>query len=51
MICKKCGDKMYIIQVSDDEYEEECNNCGYLINWLILWLNSHEMIKDSMRIS
>ena len=31
MICKKCGDKMYIIQVSDDEYQAECN-CGYLIN-------------------
>ena len=31
MICKKCGDKMDIIRVSDDEYQAECN-CGYLIN-------------------
>ena len=30
MICKKCGDKMDIIQI-DGEYQAECN-CGYLIN-------------------
>ena len=32
MICKKCGDKMDIIQISDDEYNAECSKCGYLIN-------------------
>ena len=30
--CKKCGGIMYINQISDDEFEAECDSCGYLIN-------------------
>lgn len=30
--CKKCGGIMYINQISEDEFEAECDSCGYLIN-------------------
>jgi hypothetical protein len=32
MNCKHCNGIMHIIQVSKDEYEEYCLDCGFLIN-------------------
>ena len=33
MNCKFCDIRMIISKISEDEYEAECNKCGYLINW------------------
>jgi len=32
MMCKFCKVNMIITQISEDEFEAECPECGYLIN-------------------